>query len=139
VTTVDEVTLELVCGRCGEWWIRWTVDPDRPFDEQLLTSAAGEPYLIPEVRPGVMTTDSPGSYYPARDGSGTWHRWAPRAAAALPEGETYARYRFTCGHPTDTKPRVHKLDAAAVRTLRVLHSTRTPLQTTVDKLLALQL
>jgi hypothetical protein len=135
---VAEVVLELACGRCGEWWIRWTVDPDRPFDEQLLTSAAGAPYLGPDVqRPGVVTTDLPGSYYRASDGN--WCRWAPGAAAALPMSETYARYRFACGHPTDTKPRVHKLDEAAVRTVRALHSTRTPLtRTTVDKLLALQ-
>jgi hypothetical protein len=156
-----DVVLKVVCGRrvtpagerpvirCGELWMRWAVDLDRPFDEQLFTSAEGEPYLMPEVRPGIMTTDTRGALYPASDGR--WYRWAPGDASdgrwyrpgdapALPEGETYSRYRLTCpgGHPTDVKARVHKLDDAAVKTLRYLHGTQTPqvFTTTIDKLLA---
>lgn len=131
-----EVTLELVCGRCGEWWIRWAVDPDRPFDEQLLTSAVGEPYLLPEVRQGVMTTESPGSYSRASDAG--WYRWVPGKAVSLAEGDTYGRYEFTCpsGCSSDVQTRVRRLDTAAVETLRYLHETRTPVfRTTADKLL----
>jgi hypothetical protein len=131
-----DVTLELACGRCGEWWIRWTVDPDRPFDEQLLTSAAGEPYLPPEVRPGVMTTDSPGGYNPASDGD--WYRRTPGEHASLPEGAIHARREFICpnGCRSDVQAGVHKLDAAAAKALRHLYETRTVIfRTTVDKLL----
>jgi hypothetical protein len=132
-----DVVLELVCGRCGQWWMRWTVDLDRPFEEQLWTWD-GEPYLVPEVPLlGFPPIDLPGGYRRATDGD--WYRWAPGKAASLPEGATYARYRFTpCpgGHSTDIKSRVRKLDDAAVNELRRLYDTRTPLRrVTVDKLL----
>jgi hypothetical protein len=135
-----EAVLELVCGRprCGEWWMRWTVDLEQPFDGQLQTSAQGELYLSPTSRPGVLSTQTLGGLYPASDGR--WYRWAPGDAAALPEGQGYSRYRFTCpgGHPTDVKPRVHKLDDAVLKALRHMYDTRAPrLRTTVDKLLAL--
>ena len=137
---MSSAVLELGCGRCQQWqwWMRWTVETDRPFEEQLETSAQGELYLSPTSRPGVISTQTVGGYYRASDNR--WYRWAPGDAARLPEGQGYARYRFTCpgGHPTDVKPRVHKLDDAVVQALRHLHDTRTPLlRTTVDKLLAL--
>jgi hypothetical protein len=126
--TVTEAVLEVVCGRCHAWWMRWAADVDEPFDEQA-------PF-IPEVPKGVVRVESPGSYHP--DSGGRWRRWAPGEAADLPEGETWARYRFTCpnGCPSNVQARVHNLDDAAVKVLRHLHDTRVPmLSTTVDKLL----
>lgn len=122
------VTLELACGRCRTWWMRWAADADRPFDGQDLTPAVN----------GASTVRSTGlgGYQLATDGH--WYRWAPGTAAELPKGETYGRYEFTCpgcGHDT-VRARVGKLEDAAETALRHLHDTRTPLlRTTPDKLL----
>lgn len=122
------VMLEVGCGRCEEWWMRWTVDPDRPLDDQEpMTAVNGS---------GVVRTQSPGSYVPATDGQ--WYRWTPGRTASIPEGGTYGIYRFTCpnGCETDPQARVKRLHRAARVVLKGLCDTRTPkLRMTVDKLL----
>lgn len=124
MTPADTAVLELVCGRCGHWWMRWTVDLAVPFDEQRLAM------WIPA--PGVVKSQSPGSWLPASDGR--WYRWVPRDMAGLPEG---ARYVFACpnGCPSDMQASEDKLLTAVTNVLRHLHETRTPLRrTTVDRL-----
>jgi hypothetical protein len=110
-------------------------DPDRPFDEQVLTDAAGHPVVDWCVEQGAVSTDSPGGFRRASDGR--WYRWTPGEAAALPEGDTYARYLFSCpgGCVTAVKARVVKLDAAGLAVLRALHGMRKSSKTTVDALL----
>ena len=123
----ETATLELVCSRCGHWWIRWTVDLAVPFDEQRLAM------WVPA--PGVVKSQSPGSWLPASDGR--WYRWVPRDAAGLPEG---TRYVFACpnGCPSDVQADEDKLLRAVTGALRHLHETGTPLlRTTVDRLLIL--
>jgi len=124
----ETATLELACGRCHQWWLRWTVDLDIPFDDQRVT------LFVPAS--GVVIDESPGSWVLATDG--TWKRWTPRRDQPWAEGEMYGRQIFVCpnGCPTAVQAREDKLHDAAVAALRYLHDTRTPLfTTTVDKLL----
>jgi hypothetical protein len=119
--------LELACGQCGHWLMRWETDPDRPF-EKMGTGTA--------VPGGAVSLEALGGYRRATDGK--WYRWAPGSAADLPEGETRDRYVFTCPNGCRTSPQalVDKLEDAAETVLRALHETGTPLlRTTVDKLL----
>jgi hypothetical protein len=109
-----EVMLEIVCGRCGHWLQRWTVDTDSPFDEQWLEMSAAEPLPGRTVR----------------------QQWVPNADMTHSE---WSRLVFFCpsGHRR-TRPQVRtdKFDIAVATKLRYLYDTQTPLeQTTVDKLL----
>jgi hypothetical protein len=136
-TMLDEAVLEVACGRCSVWWMRWTVDLDQTFDEQLRVSATGKSYLEPCVN-GDRTVrhNTPGTYYAATDRN--WYRWTPGDTSSLPEGSSYTRTEFTCpsGCTSNVRCRDDKLMAAAIVALRHLHQTRTPLfRTTVDKLL----
>jgi hypothetical protein len=118
-------TLELACGRCATWWIRWAVDLDVPFDEQR---------LLPTVRDGVLRVQSPGTHKRATDGE--WYRWQP--GGPIPAGEHWTRLEFDCptGCPSDVQAGLDKLYDAAAAALRRLHDTRTPLlPMTVDALL----
>jgi hypothetical protein len=125
----ETVTLELVCSRCGQWLMRWTADPDRPFGEQI--TGDGQ-----RVSPTAVRSEAPGEYLRASDGQ--WRRWAPGPAAQLPDGEIWTRYVLACPNGCRTAPqaRIGKLEDAAAIVLRHLHETRTPLlRTTVDSLL----
>lgn len=84
----------------------------------------------------AVRTEAPGGYLPHSNGK--WRRWAPGPAAALPDGEVWARYVLTCPNGCHTSPQalVDKLEDAAETVLRALHETRMPLlRTTVDALL----
>jgi hypothetical protein len=125
VNPAETATLELACDRCGHWWMRWTVDVAVPFDEQRLAM------WVPA--PGVVKSDSPGSWLPASNGR--WYRWMPRNAAGLPPG---TRYVFACpnGCPSGVQAYENDLLTAVTGALRHLHEARTPLlRTTVDRLL----
>jgi hypothetical protein len=127
--------LELVCRWCEVWLMRWTIDLDRPIDEQLRATGKQQ-LLVEENGRGTVRHNSPGSYYPASDGQ--YYRWTPDPAQPLGEGEFYSRREFTCpnGCPSNVQARNDKLDPAAVKALRFLHETRTPLlRMTGDKLL----
>jgi hypothetical protein len=125
----ETVALELVCARCGQWLMRWTADLGRPFGDQVP--------IVPQI-PDANTarTQSPGGYRAASDGK--WYRWAPGPAAALPDGQGWSRYVFTCPAGCRALPvaRVDKLEEVAMTVLRKLHKAQTPLlSTTVDSLL----
>lgn len=111
------VVIELVCGRCDRWLVRYTADVHRPFDEQI-------PFLREVVALGVVATEGVGGYRQASDGE--WYRWAPGDSAALPDGDTYGRYRLTCpsGCSSDEQFRASKFERAAERLMRRLHETR---------------
>jgi hypothetical protein len=120
--------LELVCGRCEQWWMRWTADLDRPFDDQRY-----EP-TVPAS--GVVDDEAPGSWRLGSDGN--WHRWTPRRDPPWADGEMRPRNVFRCpnGCPSNVQALDDKLHDAALTALRHLHNTREPpLQTTVDRLL----
>jgi hypothetical protein len=128
-------TLELVCGwlveppdtRCGQWWMRWVVDLDVPFDDQKVWQWARE---------GVVHPQSPGTWKPATDGA--WYRWQP--GGPIPEGEHWTRLEFRCpdGCRSDVQVGRDRLFDAGAQVLRQLHDTRTPLfTTTVDALVRL--
>ena len=124
----ETVTLELACGDCGQWLMRWTADLDRPFGEQTITGQ--------RVSRAAVRSEAPGEYLCASDRH--WYRWAPGPAAQLPDGEVWTRYVLACPHGCRTAPqtRIEKLEAAAAAALGALHETRTPLlRTTVDSLL----
>jgi hypothetical protein len=70
----ETVTLELVCSRCGQWLMRWTADPERPFGEQITGDGQG-------VSPTVVRSEAPGEYLRASDGQ--WRRWAPGRRRAV--------------------------------------------------------
>jgi hypothetical protein len=138
-TAVTEIALELCCGQCGTWWLRWTVDCDRPLEDQLSTAATGERYLEAYVNGrDTVQHSAPGGYQRASDGR--WYRWTPGATGRLREGETYGRMEFRCPNgcaKSNVQVRNQKLDAAVVKALRAMHAMRMPLlRMTVDKLLA---
>lgn len=126
--TGRQAVVEVRCGRCGVWWMRWTVSLDKPFAEDEVT---------PWTNGTVFEVQAPGGMVQGTDGA--WHRWAPGPAADLPAGETWARYVFKCPSGCRSNPvaRVDKLEETAVRVLRGLHSEDTDvvLTMTVDKLL----
>jgi hypothetical protein len=124
----ETAALELICGRCGQWLLRWTADLGKPFDDRM-----------PDLKvsgPDVLSTQAPGGYRPGSDGR--WYRWAPGPAERLPEGEIWDRWLLTCprGCRTNPQARGDKLNDAAAVALRHLHATRQPLlRVTMDSLL----
>jgi hypothetical protein len=121
---MDTATLELVCGHCGHWWLRYTVDLDLPYDQQCLTVDGRQYPFGRKMAPGVWQAESPVPYRATSQGS-------------IPAVDS-TRYRVTCPNacPSNVQVRLDKLENAAAKVMRHLYDTRMPLLcTTVDKLL----
>lgn len=131
----DTVTLDLICGRCADLWVRWWVDRAQAFDEQLWHDHEGRETVRNRVASRAWATESPGMQHAGRG------RWTPDERRDWPAGDEWDRVRFTCPQGCDTSPQVRldNLEDAAVTVLRRLHSTgELPMvRTTVDRLLRL--
>ena len=126
----ETVTLELACGDCGQWLMRWTADLDRPFGEQTIT---GQRVSRAAVRSGRHPVNT------CAPATADWYRSgtrARRAAARQARSGPGTCSPALMAARTAPQTRIEKLEAAAAAALGALHETRTPLlRTTVDSLL----
>lgn len=124
----SSATLEVVCGHCGTWWMRWTADLDKPFPAEEVS---------PYTNGQVFAVQALGGYQKGTDGK--WYRWVPGATSDLPPGEVRGRYVFRCpaGCRSNVQAVIDNLEVSANRVLKQLHADGVgePFRTTVNKLL----